>query len=98
MTVTMQDTRVTEDILGFIAENFLFGDRTSLPSVQDSLIEQGLIDSTGVLELISFLEERYGVTVDDDEMIPENLDSVARIVTFVRRKGATVTHAAVSMA
>lgn len=95
MTMMTKEKMVTEDILGFIAENFLFGDRTSLPSAQESLIEQGLIDSTGVLELIAFLEESYGITVADEEMVPENLDSVARIVAFIDRKAPAISHTSV---
>lgn len=83
-----QETRVKEDVLGFIADNFLFGDRASLPGDHESLIEHGLIDSTGVLELIAFLEESYGIAVADEDMVPENLDSVARIASFVGRKAA----------
>jgi acyl carrier protein len=52
-----------------------------------SLIETGIIDSTGVLELVAFLESTFGVTVGDEEMLPENLDSIARVAAFVCRKG-----------
>jgi acyl carrier protein len=51
-----------------------------------SLLDSGLIDSTGVLELISFLEEELGITIDDTEVVPENLDSLSRIAAFVERK------------
>jgi acyl carrier protein len=52
----------------------------------DSLLEKGVMDSTGVLELISFLEREFEITLDDAEMVPENLDSVDRVVAFVERK------------
>ncbi len=77
---------IKQEVSGFIAESFLFGERSSLPSDEESLIERGLIDSTGVLELAAFLEERYGLTVFDEDMVPENLDSVSRIAAFVARK------------
>jgi acyl carrier protein len=78
-----------QKIKGYILENYLFTDDPSQLSSEDSLLERGIIDSTGVLEVIMFLEEEFGVTVDDDEMLPENLDSVTRLVSFVERKRAT---------
>jgi len=52
----------------------------------DSLLEKGVIDSTGVLELVAFLEERYAIEVQDDEVIPDNLDSVTKVATYVTSK------------
>lgn len=70
-------------------ENFLFGDDAGLES-DSSFLEEGFIDSTGVLELVNFLEKTYSITVEDDELIPENLDTLASVVAFVQRKnGAT---------
>ena len=69
----------------FIAGSFYVPDPAALPD-EASLLDQGIIDSTGVLELIGFLEDSFGVKVEDAEMIPENLDSVARIVAFVGSK------------
>jgi acyl carrier protein len=69
----------------FITSNFYVPDPTALAD-EASLLDQGIIDSTGVLELIGFLEDNFGVQVQDAEMVPENLDSVARIVAFVGRK------------
>ncbi len=74
-----------EDINKFIIDNFLFGDDNTIKN-DASLLENGIIDSTGVLELISFLEETYEITIEDDEMIPENLDSVDNINTFLKKK------------
>jgi len=59
-----------------------------MPAPRDSLIESGVIDSTGVLELIEFLEEEFGIAVDDSETVPENLDTIERVVAFVSRKTA----------
>ena len=69
----------------FVRDNFLFGRELSF-SDEDSFLELGIIDSTGVLELVEFLESQYGVAVADDELLPENLDSIARLVGFVERK------------
>lgn len=77
-----------EKIKGYILENYLFTDDASQLASGDSLLERGIIDSTGILEVIMFLEEEFGVTVEDDEMVPENLDSVANLVAFVQRKQA----------
>ena len=74
------------EIRTFLSEAFFIGDDPSeLPS-SGSLIESGIIDSTGVLELVGFLEERYGITINDDELVPENLDSIDNISAFVARK------------
>ena len=75
-------------IRSYILSNYLFTDDESALSIDDSLLDRGIIDSTGILEVIFFLEEEFGVKVDDDEMIPENLDSVANLVSFVQRKQA----------
>ncbi|HMA53949.1 MAG TPA: acyl carrier protein [Acidobacteriota bacterium] len=75
------------EIRQFIADRFLFGDDTKLGD-NDSLLEAGIIDSTGVLELIGHLEERYGIKVSDDELVPENLDTIAGIAAYLARKAA----------
>jgi acyl carrier protein len=74
------------DIHGFLTKSFLFSDDPSVLDREASLLEQGIIDSTGVLELVCFLEQRFGIEVLDEELLPENLDSVKRIVAFVERK------------
>ncbi len=73
------------DIRAFVVENFLFGEDDGL-GPDDSFLERGIIDSTGVLELVGFLERRFGVRVGDHELIPANLDSIRGLVTFVERK------------
>ncbi|HQZ81570.1 MAG TPA: acyl carrier protein [Steroidobacteraceae bacterium] len=75
-----------EQVRQYILENFLFSTDTSLLGLDESFLERGLIDSTGMLEVILFLEESFGIKVGDNEMIPENLDSVNRIATFIERK------------
>lgn len=73
------------EIRRFIARQFLFGDDRELDDGA-SLLEAGIVDSTGILEIIDHLEERYGVKVNDDELVPENLDSVSSIAEFLGRK------------
>lgn len=69
----------------FIIENFLFGDEGNLEN-DSSFMENGIIDSTGILELITFLEEKFEISVQDDELIPDNLDSLNNVVGFLERK------------
>jgi acyl carrier protein len=78
----------TQRIRDFILDSFLLTDDPSALNDTDSFLDKGIIDSTGVLELVMFLEDEFGVTVDDAELIPENLDSVTRLSTFVSRKKA----------
>ena len=73
-------------IKNYILENYLFTDDQNALNDGDSFLQQGIIDSTGILEVIFFLEEEFGVKVADEEMIPENLDSVNNLVAFVERK------------
>lgn len=67
-------------------ENFLFGQNSDDLANDQSFVKSGLIDSTGVLELVAFLETRWGIAVDDHELVSANMDSVDRIVAFVQRK------------
>ena len=77
----------------FIVENFLFGQSVAFTD-DDSLQEKDIIDSTGVLELVAYLEDTWQVKVDDSELLPENLDSVNRLASFIERKLTTETSAA----
>ena len=77
---------IKQDIKTYILENYLFTDDDSQLSDSDSFLEKGILDSTGILEVIYFIEDEYGIKVEDEEMIPENLDSVNRIANFVGRK------------
>ena len=85
MTVTKLNS-IREELRTFILETFLFGDDSEGFENADSFMEKGIIDSTGVLELVSHLEQTYGITVEDEEMIPANLDSVDNLAAFVQRK------------
>jgi acyl carrier protein len=64
----------------------MFGQGGEQLSNQDSLLQKGILDSMGVLELVAFIEKRFGVKVEDDEMLPANLDSVNKVADFVSRK------------
>ena len=69
----------------FIIENFLFGNAEGLED-NTSFLEEGIIDSTGVLELVTFLEEEFSIQVEDEELIPENLDSINNLIGFLGKK------------
>ena len=69
----------------FIINNFLFGDFSALQD-DKSFLETGIVDSTGMLELVTYLESAYGFRIEPEEMIPENLDSVNRVAAFIDRK------------
>ncbi|HHS96309.1 MAG TPA: acyl carrier protein [Chloroflexi bacterium] len=74
----------------YILENFLFTDDESVLQDDTSFLEAGVVDSTGVLELVMFVEETFGITVEDEEILPENFDSVSQLAAYVRRKGGEV--------
>ena len=80
-----QLTQIREQVRTFVRSNFYVPETVTL-SDDVSLLEQGIIDSTGVLELVTFIEDSFGISIDDAEMVPQNLDSVERIATFVGRK------------
>ncbi len=77
---------VENKIRQFVLNDYLFTDDQAALDNNDSFLEKGIVDSTGILEIIYFIEDEYGFTVKDDEMIPENLDSVSNIVAFVNKK------------
>jgi acyl carrier protein len=84
----IDSVQAQEEVAGFILENFLFGDKQRLPKNDASLIENGVVDSTGILELIDFLEKKYSISVDERETTPDNLDSIEKIVLFLKKKSA----------
>lgn len=81
------------EIKSFIVGNFLFGQEREGFTEDLSFLESGIIDSTGLLELVSFVEQQYGITVADRELIPENLDSLKNISRFVASKLETASAA-----
>ena len=84
--MVMDATALTTEIRNFIVENFLFGDTANPLNDEDSFLENGIIDSTGVLELVSHLEATFEIKVEDEELIPDNLDSIANVVRYLERK------------
>ena len=76
---------IQEQVRDFVTRNFYVADPSSLND-SDSLLDSGIMDSTGVLEVISYIEENFNVTVEDAEMLPENLDSISNIASFISRK------------
>jgi acyl carrier protein len=88
------DQTIKQQIIDFITTNFLFDDTQKGLDEKDSLLETGVIDSTGVLELIAFIEETYGIKIEDEEIVPENLDTILDITYFIERKLAAGTPAA----
>jgi acyl carrier protein len=77
---------IRQSIRHYILENLLFTDDDAALVDGDSFLASGIIDSTGVLEITHFLEDSFGISVDDKDMLPENLDSVDNLVAFVKRK------------
>lgn len=87
------DTQIEQQVRDFIMTNFLFGDTSRKLASDDSFLEKGIIDSTGVVQLVTFVEETFGIAVDDAELVPENLDSVEKLVRFIdRKRSAASTH------
>ena len=72
-------------IRAFVVDNFLFGDGSYLKD-DTSFLEERIIDSTGILQIISYIEEEFDIKIDDEEIIPENLDSLSNIIIFLNRK------------
>ena len=85
----MNEAEIKREVRTFVTTNFYVADPSALPDT-DSLLDRGVIDSTGVLEVIGFIESTFGITVEDAEMLPENLDSIQRITDFVGRKQTSV--------
>lgn len=77
--------RMEDDLRRFIIDNFLYGQERCF-SNEDSFLDMGIIDSTGMLELVGFIEQQYGIVIEDRELVPNNLDSVSRLADFVDRK------------
>ena len=78
--------KFASEIKAFIVSNFLFGQEGKGFSDEQSFLQSGIVDSTGLLELIAFVEQQYGISVEDRELVPENLDSLRNISQFVARK------------
>ena len=85
----MQTTQ--EVILNYINENFIAGRSSKIELTPEvSLLESGIMDSTGILELVLFIEEQFSIKIEDEEIVPENLDSVANILAFLEKKKVAI--------
>jgi acyl carrier protein len=80
---------IERDVRVFLDENFVLDESAGPLAADASLTRQGVLDSMGVLELIAFLEERFGIVVPDEDTLPENLDSIERVVGYVRLRTAS---------
>ena len=80
---------VKEVIAQFIKDNFITGRSTVVIEGDVSLIDSGIMDSTGVLELVEFLEATYSIKIEDEDLIPENLETIDNMVAFLKTKGIT---------
>jgi acyl carrier protein len=81
---------IKEKIRVFIVENFLFGDESGLQD-STSFFDEGVVDSMGILELVEFLKEEFSITIEDEELLPENLDSIDNVVSFLMKKSNVST-------
>jgi acyl carrier protein len=86
------DRNLEKTVREFVIKNFIFEDDGSL-NAETSFLDNGIIDSTGVLEVIAFVEEAYGIKVEDHEIVPENLDSIRSIASFVERRLSAASNA-----
>ena len=77
---------IRQELRSFISESFLIGDEDITFTDADSFMRNGIIDSTGVLELVAFIEEKYGFSPEDNEMVPANLDSIDNLVKYIGNK------------
>lgn len=77
---------IRSEIRQYIVDSFMMGRDADELADEGSLLDLGIIDSTGVLELVGFLEETYDISVEDEELVPDNLDTVNNLVSFVERK------------
>lgn len=78
--------QIRNELREFIGDNYLFGDHDRLPEDEASLLEEGIVDSTGVLELIEFLEDHFGIVVGESETVFDNLGSIGGLTRFVAAK------------
>lgn len=76
---------IKETLKVFIVENFLFGEDDDLND-DTSFLDDGIIDSTGVLELVEFIEEQFNFKIDDEDMVPENLDSLNNLEQYISKQ------------
>lgn len=81
----MDANAIKSRVRQFVTTTFYVPDPSQVTD-EVSFLETGIVDSTGVLEILGFLQNEFGITVEDDEILPENLDSVARLAAYIERK------------
>ena len=79
---------IKSNITSYIEKNFLFGLSDKSLNENDSFLDKGIIDSTGILEIVSYVEEEFGIEVKDEELIPDNFDSVNNLAEYIARKNS----------
>lgn len=79
-------TEIENKIRKFLSENFILSEQADQLSPSDSFLEKGIIDSTGILELVFFVEDQFNVQIDTAEVLPENFDSIDNLSAYIRRK------------
>lgn len=87
----LTDIYVKKKLKAFIIDKFLLGDDSKTLNDDDSFLERGIIDSTGVLELVSFIEETFNIKVEDEELVPDNLDSLDNLTSYMKKKTGHVS-------
>jgi acyl carrier protein len=80
--------QIEREVRQFVIDNFLFGEGETQFSNDDSFLEKGLVDSMGILTLVAFVQDKYAITVADEELVPKNWDSIKRITGFVQGKSS----------
>ena len=78
-------SEIKDKVRAFVVENFMFGNDEGLED-GTSFLENGIIDSTGILELVNFLDEEFSISIEDEELIPENLDSIKNVTSYLQKK------------
>ena len=80
------DQTIASAVRAFVISNFLFGQDNEAVTNDSSFLESGIVDSTGILELVAYVEQQFGIAVEDGELVPANLDSVDNVTAFITRK------------
>jgi acyl carrier protein len=82
----ISDQAIADNVRAFVISNFLFGQETQAVANDSSFLETGIVDSTGILELVAHIEQQFGIAVEDGELVPANLDSIDNVTAFITRK------------
>ena len=84
--VMSEATQIRAQLRRYIAENLLFSDKEYPFEDEASFLKNGVVDSTGVMELVAYVEKQFGVTVDPKEVVPDNFDSIKNLTSYIKRK------------